>query len=208
MAFDLCPIVNDEDVPLRCAEQAVIQREGWPHRVVWGLLYSPATESWLVQWRRPNKYVCPSLWDVSWAGHVDCVQGQPESYAAACARELREELGLETALIEGPPGVGPKIPYEPGRAVTFDLGYSKEYHVHPIQGGERRLFRAHAHHFLACYDGAATLAPEGEPRGLAWLSASEIEREIIAPGQATIALAKMLPRCVALVGELAAPRGE
>ncbi|MBN1400629.1 MAG: NUDIX domain-containing protein [Anaerolineae bacterium] len=208
MGTDLCPIVSEEDVPIRCADQALIQREGWPHRVVWGLLYSPETQTWLVQWRRPTKYISPSLWDVSWAGHVSCVQGQPESYLAACARELREELGLEMTLVDELSLARADASRALGRATTYDLGYSREYHAHPIRGGGQQMFRAHAHHFLAWYDGPAALAPTGEPKGLAWLSADEIETEMIAPGRATVALTKMLPRCVALVRQLSGLRGE
>ncbi len=67
---------------------------GLYHRgiVVWVLSQNDI----LLQQRSDQKDICPSLWDVSVAGHV----GAWESYRAAAARETREELGLRNVVLK------------------------------------------------------------------------------------------------------------
>ena len=170
----LRPVVDDHDRFLRCDTRTAIMAGSLPHRTVWGMVYSPLRRRWLVQWRRPEKDVCPNMWDMACGGHVDCVDNAPESYAEAYRRELAEELGLTTMFgtLEG-------LVEEPARSfdapVSVEIGHSIEYHHYPTSWGERLLEREQVRMFLTLYDGGVTLRPDAEPQGIAWLSAiSEI----------------------------------
>lgn len=75
------------------APKSEIHRKGFYHHTVHLWLYTKSGKVLLSQ-RSANKAICPLLWDVSVAGHIDA--GEPMLTAAI--REAQEEIGL--ALIE------------------------------------------------------------------------------------------------------------
>jgi len=188
------PVVTDDDAFLRCTDVHTIVRHALPHRTVWGMVFSPKQGLWLVQWRRPDKDVCPDMWDISCGGHVDCISGAPETYAMAYSRELREELGLGACFVPrfSPGGAAAD---KPDAVPTIDLGHAREYHVYPARGAKTQLEREHVQMFLSLYDGPVTLMPDGEPQGLAWLSSEQISEQFVSHERATPGLESMLRRC-------------
>lgn len=197
----LRPVVDDHDRFLRCETRAAIMAASLPHRTIWGMVYSPLHGLWLAQWRRPDKDICPNLWDMACGGHVDRVDNTPESYAEAYRRELLEELGLTTTFraLEALSGDPPATFGEP---VSVDIGHSIEYHNYPTSWGERLLEREQVRMFLTLYDGGVALRPDAEPQAIAWLSASSIRAEVLAAGRGTVALDRMLERCQAVLGRM------
>jgi isopentenyl-diphosphate delta-isomerase len=75
------------------AFRETIHRLGLRHRAVHIFVFNTAAELYL-QLRQQHKDQYPGHWDSSAAGHVST----GESYAAAAARELEEELGLREDL--------------------------------------------------------------------------------------------------------------
>ncbi len=75
------------------ATRGTIHRLGLRHRSVHIFVFDCAGRLYL-QLRRENKDQYPRHWDTSAAGHVS----PGESYAAAAARELEEELGIQEKL--------------------------------------------------------------------------------------------------------------
>jgi isopentenyldiphosphate isomerase len=67
------------------------------HRAVHVLVFDPRGRLYL-QKRAPIKDVQPGRWDTSVGGHV----ALGEDYEQAAYRELREELGVEGVVLEGP----------------------------------------------------------------------------------------------------------
>ncbi|MCB1748096.1 MAG: NUDIX domain-containing protein [Gammaproteobacteria bacterium] len=92
---ELLDVVDAADVVVGQATRAEIHRRGWRHRAVHIVVSNPQGEVF-VQRRALSKDCQPGLWDTSAAGHVD----HGESYAAAAARELAEELGLVEETLE------------------------------------------------------------------------------------------------------------
>ncbi|HHX63953.1 MAG TPA: NUDIX domain-containing protein [Chloroflexi bacterium] len=202
---DLYPVVDDENRYLYCTDRQTIERDALPHRVVWGMMYSPGRDAWLVQWRRPTKFFCPNLWDISCAGHVNCISGDepaPESYPDAYRREMAEELRLSTHVIGAESWPAVCDTDLTGSVLSIDIGLSKEYHHYPTPDGEPQWAKEHAYLFLSLYDGEVTLSPDAEPQAIAWLTATQIRDELIAPGRATGALEMMLRRCTAFAREV------
>jgi len=88
-------VVDSDDRVLRPEFRDVIHVNNYLHRAVHMLLFNARGELYLQKrsiWKDRN----PGLWDSSAAGHVD----SGESYAAAAARELREELGIAAPPLE------------------------------------------------------------------------------------------------------------
>lgn len=197
----LRPVVDDRDRFLRCESKAAIMAESLPHRTVWGMVVHPRRRVWLVQWRRPDKDVCPNLWDMSCGGHVDCVDKVPESYAEAYRRELSEELGLTTGFVdlaELPRALDAGMT----GAVSVEIGHSIEYHHYPAAGGGRILEREQVRMFLTLYGGEVSLRADAEPQALAWLTSSQIRDEILAAGRGTLGLGRMVDRCEAVLASV------
>ncbi len=86
-------VVDQKDLPKRAAPRSLVHANNLLHRAVHVLIFNPAGEVFL-QFRSPSKDRHPLKWDSSAAGHVNA----GEEYDQTAARELREELGIETPL--------------------------------------------------------------------------------------------------------------
>ncbi len=81
--------------PLDLVDRSIVHQRGDWHRAVQVFLFR-SNEQLLVQQRAKNKDVCPGLWDLSVAEHL-----QPgESYLDAAHRGLAEELGVRNVALE------------------------------------------------------------------------------------------------------------
>ncbi|WP_411768457.1 NUDIX hydrolase [Winogradskyella sp. A3E31] len=87
---ELIDIVDKQGHPTgRSALKSVIHKQGLYHSTIHLWLYTNKGEI-LLQQRSHKKPICPLLWDVSVAGHIDA--GETEIIAAI--RETKEEIGL------------------------------------------------------------------------------------------------------------------
>ncbi|UAB76779.1 NUDIX domain-containing protein [Mesoflavibacter sp. SCSIO 43206] len=73
----------------KSATKTEIHTKGWYHNTVHIWLYTSKGEI-LLQQRAASKAICPLLWDVSVAGHVDA----GETIKQAAIREIQEEISL------------------------------------------------------------------------------------------------------------------
>ncbi|MDO6597473.1 NUDIX domain-containing protein [Oceanihabitans sp. 2_MG-2023] len=69
--------------------KSIIHQKGYYHNTAHIWFYTPKGEILLAQ-RAASKVICPLLWDVSVAGHVDA----GETIEQAAIREIQEEIGL------------------------------------------------------------------------------------------------------------------
>lgn len=84
-------IVNEKSEPTGKTElKSVIHQKGYYHNTVHIWFYTNEGEILLSQ-RSAKKTICPLLWDVSVAGHIDA----GESIEQAAIRETKEEIGLK-----------------------------------------------------------------------------------------------------------------
>lgn len=84
-------IVTQEGKPTGKSElKSIIHQNGHYHNTAHVWLYTNKREILLAQ-RAASKSICPLLWDVSVAGHVDA----GELIIQAAIREVKEEIGLE-----------------------------------------------------------------------------------------------------------------
>jgi 16S rRNA (adenine1518-N6/adenine1519-N6)-dimethyltransferase len=86
-------VVNEQDRPVGGAPRSQVHANNLLHRSVHVLIFSPSREVFL-QLRSRLKDRHPLTWDSSAAGHVNV----GEDYDRTAARELREELGINTEL--------------------------------------------------------------------------------------------------------------
>jgi 16S rRNA (adenine1518-N6/adenine1519-N6)-dimethyltransferase len=86
-------VVNEKDVPTGAAPRGQVHANNLLHRAIHVLIFNPAGDVFL-QFRSASKDRHPLKWDSSAAGHVSA----GEDYDQTAARELREELGIETPL--------------------------------------------------------------------------------------------------------------
>lgn len=84
-------IVDANGIPTGVSElKSIIHQKGLYHNTVHIWFYSKNGEILLSQ-RSAKKSICPLMWDVSVAGHIDA----GESIEQAALRETKEEIGLD-----------------------------------------------------------------------------------------------------------------
>ena len=92
---EIFDVVNERDEVIGQKPRSEIHRLKLNHRAVHVLVFNAGGKLFL-QKRSMKKDCFPGAWDSSASGHLD----SGESYDACAVRELREEIGLESA---GPP---------------------------------------------------------------------------------------------------------
>lgn len=89
-------IVDNEGKPTGQTElKSVIHQKGLLHNTAHIWLYTDKNEILLAQ-RSKNKIICPLLWDVSVAGHIDT----GETAKQGAIREIYEEIGLSLGELD------------------------------------------------------------------------------------------------------------
>lgn len=84
-------IVDINGMPTGKSElKSVIHQKGYYHNTVHIWFYTDGGEILLAQ-RSAKKTICPLLWDVSVAGHIDA----GETIKQAAKREIKEEIGIK-----------------------------------------------------------------------------------------------------------------
>lgn len=105
---EMFDVVDENDVVIDTLPRGEVHARDLRHRAVHVLLFNRAGEVFLQKrsiWKDRN----PGLWDSSAAGHVD----SGEDYATAAHREMLEEIGIDTELVQiGRIGCGPDTGYE------------------------------------------------------------------------------------------------
>lgn len=86
-------IVDEDDQPIGGGTRDEAWANGWILRSVFMVLRGEAG-NFLLQQRSMRKKTAPGLWTFAAGGHVD----ENESYAAAAAREMYEEIGIKASL--------------------------------------------------------------------------------------------------------------
>jgi isopentenyldiphosphate isomerase len=86
-------VVDDDDRVIATVTRAEMRARRLQHRAVFVLVTGPDGR-WLVHRRSDDKDVWPGRWDLAVGGVV----GAGETYAAAAAREVAEEIGFEGAM--------------------------------------------------------------------------------------------------------------
>lgn len=96
MMDEYIDIVNEKGEPTGKTElKSVIHQKGYYHNTVHIWFYTNEGYILLSQ-RSAKKTICPLLWDVSVAGHIDA----GESIEQAAIRETKEEIGLNISKKE------------------------------------------------------------------------------------------------------------
>ncbi|SDB32239.1 Isopentenyldiphosphate isomerase [Flavobacteriaceae bacterium MAR_2010_188] len=91
---ELIDVLTKEGKPTgEAIPKSIIHQQGLYHNTAHIWFYTKKGEILLAQ-RSYNKAICPGLWDVSVAGHVDA----DETVEDAAIREIREELGITITI--------------------------------------------------------------------------------------------------------------
>jgi isopentenyl-diphosphate delta-isomerase type 1 len=106
-------VVDEQDRVIGRAPRREVHARRLRHRSIHVLVFN-ATGRVFLQKRSQAKDSCPGMWDSSCSGHLDA----GEDYDAAATRELREEIGLETAV---PPVRW--LRYEAGENTGWEFGW-------------------------------------------------------------------------------------
>ena len=77
--------------------KSVVHQKGYYHNTVHIWFYTKEGQILLAQ-RSFKKTICPGMWDVSVAGHMEA----GETLEAAAVREIREEIGTRIPLVSTP----------------------------------------------------------------------------------------------------------
>ena len=88
---EIFEVVDENDEVIGREPRSVVHARGLRHRAVHVLVFN-ATGAVFLQKRSMTKDNDPGLWDSSCSGHVDA----GETYYEAAARELMEEIGLQS----------------------------------------------------------------------------------------------------------------
>lgn len=92
---DILPVVDENDTVIGSAPRREVHARALRHRAVHAVVVNKAGQV-LLQKRSSRKDSHPGWWDISMGGHVDA----GEEYDAAARREMREELGIHSAVLE------------------------------------------------------------------------------------------------------------
>ncbi len=82
-------VTETGEITGQSALKSVIHSKGYYHNTVHIWFYNKQGEV-LLQQRAKTKIICPLLWDVSVAGHIDA----GETLTGGAVREIQEEIGL------------------------------------------------------------------------------------------------------------------
>ena len=115
-------IVDANGIPTgQTALKSEIHKNGWYHNTIHLWLYTEDGKI-LLQQRSHKKTICPLLWDVSVAGHIDA----DETFIQAAIRETKEEIGLklnEEQLTK----IGTRL-----HESTYNNGEIKDFEFHQV----------------------------------------------------------------------------
>ena len=95
MSDELFETFDADGNPTGTASRSRVHREGLWHRAVNVLLFR-SDGRLIVQQRHQGKDVCPGTWDLTAAEHLK----PGETYEQGALRGLREELGVESIVLE------------------------------------------------------------------------------------------------------------
>ncbi|MFW5689948.1 MAG: NUDIX hydrolase [Spirochaetota bacterium] len=134
--LEIFDVVDEADAVIGRATRAEVH--GNPsliHRVAHVLVFNEAGALFL-QKRAADKDVQPDKWDTSVGGHVDA----GESYLAAAAREMREELGIAVADLEELYRYLHRNEYESEMVTTFRVRWDGAIMIDPTEISEGRFW--------------------------------------------------------------------
>ena len=94
MSEEIFDVVNETDQVVGQRPRSEVHRLGLMHRATHVMVFNKRGQVFL-QKRSMKKDRQPGLWDSSASGHVDT----GEDYDSCVVRELREEIGLQVAIV-------------------------------------------------------------------------------------------------------------
>ena len=131
--FDL---LNDQGEMVGSAPRCVCHTmPGLLHRAAHVLVFNSAGNLFL-QKRSSRKDIQPGKWDTSVGGHPNL----GENNEAAARREMREELGVEPAVLEFAYSYRWKSPVETEWITSFATVHPGPFHLDPVEIDEGRFW--------------------------------------------------------------------